>query len=153
MNDDLQVTQHTLLEGASDIEERQYELKHPTSDTPQTKTHYMWKPEQKRWYSVILWKLNIIGHRRVTEIKSRGLEKNPVFLITQLCWLHQVKTKKNEPPFCPHQSHFPPNRFSSIVQQFSLGIKEHEDRRFSFESSETAWTLRWKECTEMLCSF
>lgn len=76
-----------------------------------------------------------------SQITSFG--KNPVFLITQLCWLHQVKTnKKKEPLFLSYQSHFPPNRFSSIVQQFSLGINKHGDRQhLSFGNMETAWTL------------
>lgn len=89
-------------------------------------------------------------HQRLTEVKSQVLEKNPVFLITQLCWLHQVKTKEMNPFFLSPSIPFPPNRFSSIVQQFSLGINERGDRQqLSFENSEAAWTRSAEECTEM----
>lgn len=32
-----------------------------------------------------------------------------------------------KPPFCPYQTHSHPNLLGSIVQQFSLGIKEQDD--------------------------
>lgn len=129
---------------AHDIEERQYAL---TSHIwhMQTKPHYTWKLEQKTWYSVILWKPNIIGHRRVTEIKSRGLEKNPVFLITQLCWL-QVKTKINDPPYFVPSIPFSSQPF----QQYCAAIQSWNKRTWGqttfllWELWDSLDTVRWR---------
>lgn len=57
------------------------------------------------------------------------------FLITQLCLLHKVKTKM-KPLFHPYQTHPHPDHLGSFVQQFSLGIKEHDDTNTFFEDPE-----------------
>lgn len=49
-----------------------------------------------------------------------------------------LSKNQNEAPFCPYQTHSHPNHLGSIVQQFSLGIKEHDDRqKVSLEDPET----------------
>lgn len=56
--------------------------------------------------------------------------------------------------FLSHQSHFAPNRFSSIVQQFSQNKQTwRQTTSLLWEYGDSLDTVRCKECKEMQRSF
>lgn len=73
---------------------------------------------------------------------SKCVGKQILFLITQLCLLHKVKTKM-KPLFHPYQTHPHPDYLGSFVQRFSLKIKERDntDKHFPLR------TKRWRTNT------